>query len=103
MTSHRTAEVLSTFERMCAAHGAVDPQPCYSDLRATDEAVLLFVRKLRRLHPEAYADVIGRVGPEIRDALTMADNRADVVRAHDKAAGIVRQFISPWADDCLSE
>lgn len=62
----------------------------YTPAEATDEAVLLLVRKLRRLHPGAYADVMGRLSDGARDALTLADIRADLVRAD----GTSRRFVT---------
>ena len=56
------------------------------DSQATDEAVLLFVRKVRRLHPEAFADVMGRLNEGARWALQMAENRADSNR--DAVGGV---------------
>lgn len=52
----------------------------YTDNEATDEAVLLLVRKLGRLHPEAYADIVRRLPGDARFALILAENRADRVR-----------------------
>lgn len=48
-----------------------------TDTEATAEALLLAMRKLRRLHPAAYADVTGRLPEGARYALTMAENSAD--------------------------
>lgn len=62
----------------------------YTDAEATDEAVLLLTRKLRRLHPAAYADVMSRLSDGARDALTLAENRADVLRA----TGGPRRFVT---------
>lgn len=71
----------------------------YTDQQATDEAVLLLVRKLRRLHPEAYADLMARVPQGARDALNQADIRADKLRATDQRDGITREYADIWADD----
>jgi ABC-type nitrate/sulfonate/bicarbonate transport system substrate-binding protein len=51
-----------------------------TETEATDQAVLLFVRKVRRLHPEAFADVIARLPEGARWALTLTENRADILR-----------------------
>lgn len=51
-----------------------------TDQEATDEAVLLLTRKLRRLHPEAYADLWAKLPEGARRALQRADIRADVRR-----------------------
>lgn len=50
------------------------------DTEATDEAVLLLTRKLRRLHPAAYADIMSKLPAGARDALNLADVRADRLR-----------------------
>jgi hypothetical protein len=53
-----------------------------TDTEATDEAVLLLVRKLRRLEPEAFSTIWGKLPEGARLALTRADIRADVYRDH---------------------
>lgn len=72
----------------------------HTDAQATDEAVLLLTRKLRRLHPDAYADLMNRLSEGARDALTLADNRADSLRHTDRRDGITRtiQTISERVD-----
>lgn len=62
--------------------------PTYTDEQATDEAVLLMVRKLMRLHPAAYADVMAKMPEGAREALSLAERRADVQRSNDELAGI---------------
>ena len=47
---------------------------------ATDEALLLITRKMRRLHPEAFRDVWAKLPDGAKDALILAENRADVLR-----------------------
>jgi hypothetical protein len=47
---------------------------------ATDEAVLLFTRKLRRLQPAAFAELWDKLPVGARLALQRADIRADVRR-----------------------
>jgi hypothetical protein len=64
----------------------------YTDAQATDEAVLLLTRKLRRLHPDAYADLMKRLPERARDALNQADVRADHLRAADQRDGITREY-----------
>lgn len=66
----------------------------YTDQEATDEAVLLLVRKLRRLHPDAYIDLMDRLPEGARDALTLADQRADNLRNQDQRDGITREFVT---------
>jgi hypothetical protein len=71
----------------------------YTDQQATDEAVLLLVRKMRRLHTEAYNDLMSQLPEGARWALTMADNRADLLRATDSREGVTREYVDMWADD----
>lgn len=52
-----------------------------TDAEATDEAVLLLTRKLRRLHPTAFRDLMDRLPEGAREALHFADQRADTRRA----------------------
>lgn len=59
---------------------ATDAKITYTDSQALDEALLLFTRKLRRLHYAAYAEVIAMLPDGARDALALADIRADVTR-----------------------
>jgi hypothetical protein len=47
---------------------------------ATDEAVLLLTRKLRRLHPAEFADVWSRLPDGARDAVGWAEARAELLR-----------------------
>lgn len=51
-----------------------------TDQQATDEAVLLLVRKLMRIQPDAYADVVKRLPDGARRAIALAECRADVLR-----------------------
>jgi hypothetical protein len=71
----------------------------YTDQQATDEAVLLLVRKLRRLHRDAYTDLMGRLPEGARYALNQADIRADHLRNADRRDGITREYRDRWADD----
>lgn len=48
--------------------------------QATNEALLRMVRKLRRLHQEAYIDVMSQLPREAREALRKAELAADVLR-----------------------
>lgn len=61
----------------------------YSDSQGTDEAVLLLIRKLQRLHPEAAKDLWSRLPDGARDALHMAEIRADVLRDQREKSGTV--------------
>ena len=69
----------------------------YTDAQATDEAVLLLTRKLRRLHPDAYTDLMGRLPEGAREALHFADQRADTLRAYDRRDGITREYVDRFA------
>jgi hypothetical protein len=70
----------------------------YTDAQATDEAVLLLVRKLRRLHRDAYIDLMGRLPEGARDALDQADIRADRLRATDQRDGVTREYRDRYAE-----
>jgi hypothetical protein len=48
--------------------------------QATDEALLLFIRKVRRLHPAAFGDVWAKLPDGAKQALAAAEMRADVLR-----------------------
>lgn len=75
----------------------------YTDPEATDEAVLRFVRRLRRKYPQAYADIICQLPDGVRDALTLAENRADVVRAHAERDAVTRTFVTIWERNEVEE
>jgi hypothetical protein len=53
-----------------------------TDQQATDEAVLLLVRKLRRTEPDTFARLWPKLPEGARLALQRADIRADVYRDH---------------------
>jgi hypothetical protein len=72
---------------------STEPRP-YTDSEATDEAILLFTRKLRRMHPEAFADVIAKLSDDARFALTLAENRADTVRSEAERTGVARRYMT---------
>lgn len=63
-----------------------------TDAQATDEAVLMLTRRLHRLYPDAYKAVITSLSDGLRDALNLADNRADSLRHTDKREGVTRKF-----------
>lgn len=52
----------------------------FTDNQATDEAVLLFTRKMRRIHPAAFADIWKRLPDGAKRALETAERRADQLR-----------------------
>jgi hypothetical protein len=51
-----------------------------TEAQATDEAVLLFTRKMRRLHPDAFADIWAKLPDGAKTAVVAAENRADRLR-----------------------
>lgn len=66
----------------------------YTDNEATDEAVLLLTRKLRRHYPAAFSDLMGQLPEGAREALTLAENRADGVRDRDDRAGTKHRYMT---------
>jgi hypothetical protein len=70
------------------------PPVPYTDAEATDEAVLLFTRKLRRLHPGVFSDVMTKLPQGAQDALTMAENRADFARARAERTNTPRRYMT---------
>lgn len=52
----------------------------YTEAQATDEAVLLFVRKMRRMHPDAFADVWAKLPDGAKEAIGATERRADKER-----------------------
>lgn len=72
----------------------------FTAAEATDEAWLMLSRKLRRLHPEAFADVWAKLSEGATDALGAAERRADAVRFADEAAGTSHDYAPrPELDD----
>lgn len=69
----------------------------YTDAQATDEAVLLLVRKLRRLYPDACDDLMDRLPEGAQQALHFADQRADTLREYDQRGGITREYVDRFA------
>jgi hypothetical protein len=70
-----------------------------TDHEATDEALLLFTRKTRRLHPEVFASVWTKIPEGARRALEAAERRADRLRdAHGGARGL-EYPADPWDDE----
>lgn len=67
----------------------------YTDAQATDEAVLLLVRKLRRTHQDVYAEIIAKLPQGAQDALMLADQRADKLRMD----GVTREYRNIWAGE----
>jgi hypothetical protein len=99
----RIAEETDTEEANAAADAAVDAflaarnaGPIYDEQQATDEAVRLLVRKLRRLHPGVYIDLMDRIPEGARDALDAADLRADRLHARSAGHGFTRNFLTTY-------
>jgi hypothetical protein len=99
----RIAEETDTEEANAAADAAIDAflaaknsGPIYDERQATDEAVLLLVRKLRRVYPGAYTDLMNRLPVGACDALAAADLRADRLRARDAGIGIKRNYLTTY-------
>jgi hypothetical protein len=99
----RIAEETDTEEANAAADAAVDAflaaknsGALYDEGQATDEAVLLLVRKLRRLHPGVYIELMNRLPVGARDALDAADLRADRLRARDAGNRIKRNYLTTY-------
>ncbi len=67
-----------------------------TDRQATDEAMLLLIRKLRRLHPDAAADVWKALPEGAQRAVMQAETRADVLRTQ---AGDARNLVWPAVPD----
>lgn len=59
-----------------------------TDQQATDEAVLLLTRKLRRLHRDAYVDLMSKLPEGARAALDAAERRADTLRDKHTVEGL---------------
>jgi hypothetical protein len=49
----------------------------YTEAQATDEAVLLFVRKMRRMHPDVFAEVWSKIPEGAQEAIWATERRAD--------------------------
>jgi hypothetical protein len=55
----------------------------FTEAEATDETMLLLTRKLRRLHPAAYADIWSKLPEGAQRAIYAAENRADLLRGRN--------------------
>ena len=66
--------------------------------QATDEAVLLLIRKLRRLHPAVFTDLMNRIPQGAVEALQRSEMRAD----SNRDAGI-STTTREWPTDLLDE
>lgn len=70
----------------------------FTEAQATDEAMLLFIRKMRRLQPEAFAAIWAKLPDGAKEAISASERRADRVR--DAGAGLTWQ---PDEDDDLDQ
>lgn len=52
----------------------------FTEAQATDETMLLLTRKLRRLHPAAFADLWAKLPDGARRTVLAAELRADLLR-----------------------
>jgi hypothetical protein len=79
---------MNTTETSAAKHTMTEQE-------ATDEALLLLVRKMLRLHADAFHDIWNRIPDGAKDALLATERRADRVRdAHG-----ARNLQYPVADE----
>ena len=69
----------------------------FTEAQATDEAMLLITRKMRRLYPEAFTAVWAKLPDGAKDAIYASELRADRVR---DAGGLSWK---PEADEDLGE
>jgi hypothetical protein len=72
--------------------GGLIVEKMYTDNEATDAAVRLAMRRLGRLYPTVHADLMSRLPTGVREALNMADVRADKLIAQDERDGIQRAY-----------
>ena len=66
-----------------------------SEQQATEMALMLLIRKMRRLYTAEYVDVLRSLPDEAREALTVAEMRADTLRLRNE----VEWPASPLEDD----
>jgi hypothetical protein len=74
--------------------------------QALDEAVLLLIRKTRRLAPEAFGKIWRELPEGARDMISDTENRADRQRSDDQLAGIkigTRPFPAPFEFEDVDE
>ncbi len=64
--------------------------------QATDEALLLFVRKMRRTNSTAFAEVWAKLPEGAQSALLIAETRADVFREQVGGAGNLQYPADPY-------
>lgn len=61
-----------------------------TETQATGEALLLFLRKMRRLHPDAFREVWAKLPADAQTALLIAETRADAHRVQAGGAANLR-------------
>lgn len=64
----------------------------YTDHEATDEAVLLLIRKLGRKYPNVLASLMEQLPAGAETALALAEVRAERVRDEDLRNGVQREY-----------
>ncbi len=79
--------------------GMTETSETFTEAQATDEMVLLFTRKMRRMHPEAFADVWSKLPVGAQRAVCDAERRADMLRDSD----VEYMWVEPKSDDDLTE
>lgn len=66
---------------------------------ATEEALRLLVRKLRRLHPDTYLAIMNKMPQGAVETLTVAEFRADNAFLEASANGVERTWPVVFADE----
>lgn len=74
-----------------------------TDQQATDEALLLLTRKMRRLHPDEFADTWNRIPCGAQTAILAAERRADALRDQSGGAAGLAYPEEPTDDDLDEE
>lgn len=70
-----------------------------TETEATNEALLLMIRKARRLHPEAFADILSRLPEGAKVALEKAERAADTLRDSKGGAASLDYPAEPEDED----
>lgn len=70
----------------------------FTDEQATDEIMLIAMRKLRRLAPDGYTALIAQLPDYAPEVIEFAEQRADKRRATDAQDGITRVYRSRYED-----
>jgi hypothetical protein len=70
-----------------------------TEAEATDETMLRLTRKLMRLHPAAWADVIRQLPEGAREQIGAAERRADVLRDREGIGTLAWPAVYPSDTD----